>query len=266
VIYNDPLIVPEESSFMTSSLFKALQDSTLPGRIEQVLIGFSRTAVRVATGSGSSCGLAATLPTPGHVQHRQPVVQQAGNLDGMAAEDLMHLVDSSSQVEVGIGLATTNALLPREPHRWLDLKAESYLFEQASDNRIAVIGHFPFVEKLHSLARQCWVLELEPGEGDLPAASAREVVPQADILAITATTLINGTFDDLMQLRKPGSRVMLLGPSTPLSPVLFDYGVDLLSGSVVVDIDQVMLGIGQASTVHQLRQAGAIRMVTLSRF
>jgi uncharacterized protein (DUF4213/DUF364 family) len=61
---------------------------------------------------------------------------------------------------------------------------------------------------------------LEPKEGDFPAEAAPEIIPQADIVAITAMTLVNKTFDGLMKLRRPNAEVVLIGPSTPLSPNL----------------------------------------------
>ena len=66
------------------------------------------------------------------------------------------------------------------------------------------------------------MLELAPQAGDLPASAAAEVIPQADVVALTSMTLLNHTFDGLLALRRPDAQVMLLGPSTPLAPLLFD--------------------------------------------
>jgi uncharacterized protein (DUF4213/DUF364 family) len=41
--------------------------------------------------------------------------------------------------------------------------------------------------------------------------------------------------------------VLVLGPSTPLSPVLFDHGAHLLSGSVVEDIESVLRAVAQGA-------------------
>ena len=106
------------------------------------------------------------------------------------------------------------------------------------------------------------MLELQPRPGDLPASAAAEVVPEADVLAITATTLINRTFDGLMTLRRPDALVMLLGPSTPLTPLLFDYGVHLLSGAIVEDVDAVLMAVSQGAGFRQIHRAG-VRLVTL---
>jgi uncharacterized protein (DUF4213/DUF364 family) len=107
-----------------------------------------------------------------------------------------------------------------------------------------------------------WVLEQQPRAEDLPAGAAAEVIPQADVLAITGTALINHTFDTLMALRHPQALVLVLGPSTPLSPILFNRGVHILSGSIVEDVEAVLRGVSQGANFRQLHQLG-IRLVTM---
>ncbi len=58
---------------------------------------------------------------------------------------------------------------------------------------------------------------------------------QADIVAITGSALINHSIERLLNLCRPESFVVVLGPTTPLSPVLFDHGVDVICGTRVVD-------------------------------
>jgi uncharacterized protein (DUF4213/DUF364 family) len=45
---------------------------------------------------------------------------------------------------------------------------------------------------------------------------------------------------------------MLLGPSTPLSPVLFDHGVDIMSGARIADEEAVLLTVGQGASFRQV--------------
>lgn len=248
-----------------TTLNDTLLQSLLPGKILAVQVGLSRTAVVAETEAGIRCGLAATLSNAEFQHHVQPSVRKAGHLHEMPAADLAGLVESSSFTEVAIGLATINALLPRNPNQWADLNAEDYLAQWGLNQNIAIVGHFPFIKRLKSLAKNLWVLELNPKDGDLPAQAAPEIIPQADLVAITAMTLINKTFQGLIELCRPDARVILIGPSAPLSPTLYDYGIDILSGTIVTDPEAALMGIGQGISLHQLRQAGVIRYVTMEK-
>jgi uncharacterized protein len=242
-----------------------LIQTMLPGKILAVQVGLSRTAVIAETDDGIRCGLAATLSNPDFNHRCCPSVRNAGHLHEMQAVDLAGLVESSSFTEVAIGMATINALLPRYPEQWVELNAEDYLVEHGAGKHVAMVGHFPFVERLKAAAKQLWVLELAPKDGDFPAQAAPEIIPQADVVALTATTLINKTFQGLIDLCRPDARVVLIGPSTPLSPVLYDYGIDILSGTIVTNPQAVLTGISQGISFHQLRQDKAVRLVTIQK-
>jgi len=247
------------------SLIADISSTLLPGRILSVHVGYSRTAVLAETDHGLTCGLAATLATP-NLDHRcHPSVKDAGRLLEMSSTELVNLAESDSYTEVSIGLAAINALTPVDLKACVELNAEEYLRQNASRKNVAMVGHFPFVEKLKPDLKNLWVLELDPRPGDLPAEAAQDYIPRADVVAITATTLINHTLEGLLALCKPETKVMLLGPSTPLTPVLFDRGVHLLCGTIVLDPQAVMLGISQGASSHQLHMAGATRLVTLEK-
>jgi uncharacterized protein (DUF4213/DUF364 family) len=96
------------------------------------------------------------------------------------------------------------------------------------------------------------VLELNPGPNDEPAERASEIIPKADVVALSGTTLINHTFDDLMKHCRPDAYVMVLGASTPLTPLLFDFGVSSISGTVVTDTEGALRSIRQGATYRQI--------------
>jgi uncharacterized protein (DUF4213/DUF364 family) len=105
------------------------------------------------------------------------------------------------------------------------------------------------------------VLERKPQDGDLPAEKAEEIIPQADVLALTSMTLVNKTFQGLLELARPGVPVIAIGPGTPLSPILFDHGVTVLAGAVVKDIDRLLAAARQGATFRQVRKTGLQLMV-----
>jgi uncharacterized protein (DUF4213/DUF364 family) len=124
------------------------------------------------------------------------------------------------------------------------------------------VGHFPFVPRVREVAASCSVLELSPGPGDLPADMAPEIIPKADVVAITGMALINGTFEGLVALCRPDAFVLVLGPSTPLSPILFDYGVDAISGAVITNIGPALAAVSQGAN---FRQIPGKRLLTMMR-
>ena len=244
-------------TYIISKLLANLPD----GKVINVALGLFMTAVVVDSRGAIRCGLAATLKNPEFEHAQLAAVRNSGQLEGGSALDLADLVSSDSFTEASIGLATLNALLP-PPTDALQLSAEDYISMQGDQARVALIGHFPFVPRLKTQVKELWVLELDPQEGDLPTSSAAQIIPRADILAITATTLINHSFDDLFALRRRDARVILLGPSTPLSPRLFEMGVHVLSGSVIEDTKKVLTLVRQGATFHQIKNHG-VRLVTI---
>lgn len=233
------------------------------GNLLDIRIGAFWTAVVVETGGQRSCGLAATLR--GFAEHHYgggPAVADAGRLLDRTPTELAQLARSTSLMEASIGFAAINALLSPQPQPWVDLNAEEVIARHGAGKKVALVGHFPFVPRLREIAGTLWVLELDPREDDLPATAAAEVIPQADIVAITGTTLLNHTFDSLMALRKPDALTLVLGPSTPPSPRLFNHGVHLISTALVEDVDSVLRAVCQGANFRQIRRQG-VRLVTL---
>ena len=94
---------------------------------------------------------------------------------------------------------------------------------------------FPFVEKMGEHFDDFKVLEKNPRNGDLDEREASRILPRADLVAITATTLANGTLAGILATAAPDALKMLIGPSTPLCTALFDVGIDILAGTLVTD-------------------------------
>lgn len=209
------------------------------------------------------CGLASTmasyiLPSEEHQ------VESAGNLLPIGAKALAELSLSSRILEASIGLAAINSVLPIDESLCVDLNAEAEIRALGAGKRIAIIGHFPFVKGLRADAQELWVFELHGRgrPGDLTGNEIKTLLPQAEVVAITSTTLINHTLGDILDLTAPDAYKMMLGPSTPLSPVLFNYGFDAISGSIVVDRDQVLNCISQGANFRQVK---GVRKVTMRR-
>lgn len=241
------------------SIFAPLLQTLPQGTVKRIYVGEHRSAVCVEVAGKTLCAVSATASPDW-----QEFSHSLANYTRLSALELANLVYSDNPAEVGIGLATVNALLPRQPHTWQEIHSKDLLAELGAGKTIAMVGHFPFVDELRPLVGKLNVLELNPkDENDLPASAAPEIIPQADVLAITAMTLINHTFDGLLALRRPGTPTVVIGPSTPLSPLMFDLEITHLSGAVIENADAIFDGLVMGCSFRELRKHGA-RMVTIS--
>lgn len=233
--------------------------------VARVLVGAFWTAV-VLDADPPRCGLASTMHGGHHGHHLSgPPVAQAGDLQARSGRELAEWLHSESALEASIGMAAFNALLDVDEAACAEVNAEDVILERGRGRKVAVVGHFPFVERVRQAADVCWVLELAPRPGDLPAERADELLPQADVVALTGTSLINHTFDDLIALCRPDAFVLLLGASAPLTPVLFEVGVSATSGTRVVDPQAVLRLVGQGATFRQIKRGGGVRLLTMMR-
>jgi uncharacterized protein (DUF4213/DUF364 family) len=237
--------------------------TTLPdGRVVHVNIGLHWTAVVVEVDDQPRCGLASTL----HYEHTHGVadIPMAGELENLSGMALADFIRADQPLLASVGMAAINALLPQRPGTWVELNAEEVIAKHGEGKSVVLIGHFPFIPRLQERVGELAVLEQNPQPGDLPTSQAQALIPGADVVAITAMTLINHSLQTLLELCNPQAKVILLGPTTPLSPILFDYGIDLLCGSIVTNISQVLLAVAQGANFQQVHKAG-VRLVSIAR-
>ena len=200
----------------------------------------------------SECGLAATLPRDA-LQQEQPSVREAGSLLGKSTIDLVRMAYSEIIVEAAIGMATINSLLEVDESCCLNLNAGELIAEKGRDKKVAIIGHFPFLPQLRKVVKELWTIEKNPQEGDLSEAEAETYIPQADVVGITGTAFTNHTIEHLLKLCNHKTYVVMLGDTTPLSPILFDYCINAISGTKVTDSELALNCISQGATYRQIR-------------
>ena len=211
-----------------------------------IRLGLFHTAVLTR-----GCGLAATLPRDALEQQR-PGVREPGSLLERSAASLAGMVRSESLLEAAVGKATINSLLRVDEDRCVEINGGDLIAEKGAGRRVAIVGHFPFVDRLRHLARELWVLEKNPRPGDLSEIRAGELLPRAEVVGVSGTSLTNHTFEEIMALCDPGAYVVLLGGTTPLSPLLFDHGVDAVCGTRVTSPAQVLRCVSQGATFRQI--------------
>jgi uncharacterized protein (DUF4213/DUF364 family) len=208
------------------------------------------------------CGLAATLPKDA-LRQEPPLVKESGFLLNKTPNELVSLAYSTSILEAAIGMATINSLLEVREDSCTEINAAEIIMKKGQGKRVAIVGHFPFIPRVRELSKELWIIEKNPTEGDFEETEADRLIPQADLVAITGTSLTNHTFEDLLELCRPKAYVVMLGDTVPLSPVLFDYGVDALSGTKVIDSDLALRCLSQGANFRQIKGTKRLTMRSL---
>jgi uncharacterized protein (DUF4213/DUF364 family) len=206
------------------------------------------------------CGLAATLPRDA-LKQEGPLVREPGFLLDKTARDLAQMVYSDSLLEAAIGMAAINSLLEVDPDSCIEVNAAEVILEKGEGKKVVIIGHFPFLPRVREKAKNLWVIEKNPREGDLNETEADRFIPQADVVAITGTSLTNHTLPHLLELCNREAFVIMLGDTVPLLPVLFDYGVHALSGTRVIDAELALKCVSQGANFRQIKGTRKLTMV-----
>ncbi len=156
---------------------------------------------------------------------------------------LLPRLKSQHSLDASWALAAINSLLNNTRAQGLNLKAQDLLLRLGREKNVAVIGHFPFVNKMRDAFQEFWVIEKRPKPRDIPDTEMPAFLPRADVIAITATTLLNNTLASVLSLASKNSVKILMGPSTPMASCLFHLGIDYLAGAKVLDPQEVSSGI-----------------------
>ena len=235
-----------------SKLFDHLIQNLGEAKAISCTIGLNWTVVETELG----CGLA---HTPSKNTLGCKPVEIAGQLAGSPIRTLAGLAFSENLIERAIGTASINAFYNRYD---LDSEETNGLNELDSyGSNIALVGRFPGLDKR---GFNPMVIELNPKEGEHPTDRAEAVIDQCDQVIITASTLINGTIENLLGIAKD-KKVFLVGPSTPLTPLLFEFGINVLSGMLVSDPNMALKIAAEGGSVKNLKSAGRYATLRKSR-
>ena len=105
------------------------------------------------------CGLASTFHEP-HPYHRP--VKNAGSLTELSALELAQYARSDNVLEASIGMAAINSLIDIDEARCVRENALDVLALKGRGKNVAIVGRFPWIPKLRTVARTLWVIEQSP--------------------------------------------------------------------------------------------------------
>lgn len=240
------------------SLIRAMLDSLArpEAMVEEVVFGEKFLAVVAGGRVGLSSLLGAGPDEPG--------LEEVRRAPGRTAAALAENVTSDSPFCISLGLAAMNAANSPSPESLTSGKGASAEERIAQlGGKVGLVGEFPFVASLRSKV-DLHLFELRDVPGAVPAHLWDETLAGLDVLAVTGTALLTRRMAYFLT-RARQATILVLGPSTPLSASLFDYGADYLCGSVVTEQERVLGGIRAGLPFHQVKKNGGIHFTNWTR-
>lgn len=206
--------------------------------IEEAILGLTWTYCR-SEGAGLAMGpeqADRTLPWSGSLRGRSliEVAQWIGSWHPIEAAVAMAAINSSINHHNPLQAQATPIAAHGVP---ANLSVFEHFLPQLKGKKVAVVGRYPGLDRY----RECCdmtVLERHPQHGDLPDQACEYVLPEAEWVFMTASTITNKTFPRLAELAKD-SQLVLMGPTVPWLSELVEFGVDYLAGVVVRDEERL---------------------------
>jgi len=183
-------------------------------------------------------------------------LKDAGNILERNTREIAGRLKSWVPLDACLGLAALCSLIDPVGDA---VNVNDYILSKAPGKVVTCVGRFPFFPKIQRVAKWSYLLEMNPRPRELPVCAAEEVIPKSDLVVINSTTLINKSLERLLELSR-GKTCVVLGPCTPMSDVLFDFGATAIAGIRVVDPEGLFLSLSQG--VKLFRDIGGIQSIT----
>lgn len=187
-----------------------------------------------------------------------------GDWIGRPARDAaLELLASREVLKRSVGMACLKSLLP-EPLQTIDGNAIDLVASAAAHAPTCFIGHFKTAAEWRERGYPVTIVELFPRPGDIHWDDADIPLHQAEIVLMTGLTVVNETLEAVIR-RTPSAKLrIIMGPTVPASPVLFDYGIDLLGITLIDDVERMsgyaVLGGGSIAYAP----AGALKSLNMA--
>lgn len=174
----------------------------------------------------------------------ESVQRKFASLVGLGAKTAAQAVMSWSFNEASEAMAVINAYYntPERMER-LNLAADDAKSctdgMDIEDKTVALIGHLKLGDEALMGAKEVYIIERDPRDGDLPDSACEYILPECDVSIITGSAAVNKTISRLLELSK-NAKTVVIGPTVPMCPELKALGIDRLSGMVVTDKEGIV--------------------------
>ena len=225
-----------------------------PAVVERVVVGLFFTGVKLANGHAGVCYTPVkSIPEAVCCPSSAMAMRLPGKMRGRDALELA--ADGEGHPAEGPGdrhpQRTEQHLFRAGDAGGWDLRlgvdpVDALALEEGA--RVVVVAHSgAYLRRLKARGRPFHVLEQDPAalKADelpffVPCQRAGDIVPQADVLVVTGSTL-NESIEGLLEMARKGAEIVVVGPTSSLLPgALFRRGVRVVAGIRMTQPDTLL--------------------------
>ncbi len=181
---------------------------------------------------------------------------------------MIKMLDSPDAALNALAIGAFNAMSQHVMARagFLPISDERKTKTSIAPTRIGMVGFFrPMIAGLLEQGHSLLVLEKNPARVEIQPGVELSTNPadliKCEHILCTASTLINGTLDEILRYKKPSAHFSLIGPSgSGLPDILFQNGVDDVGGVYIQDLAALRVSLelqqswGHAGQKYQISQ------------
>jgi uncharacterized protein (DUF4213/DUF364 family) len=216
--------------------------------IKEIIIGLTWTYCE-----SKAIGLAMSPAIPNRT------LSWSGTLVNRPIQDLATWLQSWDSYQATVGMAVINSVINHEnslidqaisinPKSSANLAIFEHFLPQIRGKKVVVIGRYPGLSRYQEEVEMT-VIERQPSSQDLPDPASEYLIPEADWVFLTGTSIINKTFPRLVELAQ-NSQLVLMGPTVPWIPELKAMGIDYLAGIKVINPQKLKETVSEGGGVR----------------
>ena len=246
--------------------------------VERAVIGIFFTGVKLSNGSGGLCFTPIKeIPEAVCCPSSLRALPWSGKFRGRPVRVFLDSLFDKSPMKRAIGIAVVNAL---SASCWKNDLPKGYSIERGSDAlevieippdaNVVVIGALvPIIKRLMKQGNTFSIIEMDPRTLKpnempfwVPVEKTGEVVPRADILVITGTSLLFHSLESILGYAKSDIPVIVVGPTASMLPeAFFRRGVTILGGDLVTSPDALLDILSEGGSGYHFFGKSADRII-----
>ena len=245
--------------------------------VERAVFGLFFSGVKLSTGHGGLCFTPIKdIPEAVCCPSSAKAMPLSGKLKGRSIIKYLNDIEHDNILRRTLAIACLNALSTLYWDRKevdynirLDVDAFDDIIIPKKGKTVVIGALVPILKRLIKENADFKVLEMDSRtlkgkelEYFEPAELADKFLPEADLVVITGTTLINNTLPDLLEYTKKDAQIIVTGPTVSMIPeAFFKRGVTVLGGIIVTKPDELLDLISEGGSGYHFFGKSAERFV-----